>query len=41
MRILHFSFYRANKDKVKTIINAILHHAAPKRLSLLFAYDYK
>ncbi|GJQ74667.1 hypothetical protein Trydic_g21519 [Trypoxylus dichotomus] len=41
MRTFHFSFYQANKDKVKTIVNAILYHAAPKRLPLLFAYDYK
>ncbi|KRT82663.1 hypothetical protein AMK59_3380, partial [Oryctes borbonicus] len=41
MRMFHFSFYQANKDKVKTIVNAILYHAAPKRLPLLFAYDYK
>lgn len=41
MRIFHFNFYEANKDKVKILINAILYHAAPKRISLLFAYDYR
>lgn len=41
MRVLEFSFKFTDKDTGKNIANAILHHAYPKRHSLLFAYDFK
>lgn len=41
MRVLEFSFKFTDKDTGKIIANAILHHAYPKRHSLLFAYDFK
>jgi myotubularin-related protein 10/11/12 len=41
MRSLEFSFKHGEKDSGKNITNALLHHAYPKRHSLLFAYDYK
>lgn len=41
MRSFEFSFKNCDKDAGKNIVNAILHHAYPKRHSLLFAYDYK
>ncbi|EEZ98180.1 myotubularin-related protein 10-B [Tribolium castaneum] len=41
MRALEFSFKLADKDSGKNVTNALLHHAYPKRHSLLFAYDYK
>ncbi|RZC43222.1 uncharacterized protein BDFB_001366 [Asbolus verrucosus] len=41
MRSLEFSFKHADRDSGKNITNALLHHAYPKRHSLLFAYDNK
>ncbi|CAH1112967.1 unnamed protein product [Psylliodes chrysocephalus] len=41
MKSLEFSFKNSSRDSGKKIVNALLHHAYPKRHSLLFAYDYK
>ncbi|CAG9815842.1 unnamed protein product [Phaedon cochleariae] len=41
MKCLELSFKMCDKDSGKTIVNALLHHAYPKRHTLLFAYDYK
>ncbi|ERL87170.1 myotubularin-related protein 10-A [Dendroctonus ponderosae] len=41
MRYFAFSFKLSEKDSGKSIANALLHHAYPKRHQLLFAYDYK
>ncbi|XP_056637371.1 myotubularin-related protein 10-B [Diorhabda sublineata] len=41
MKSFEFSFKHSSKDGGKKIVNALLHHAYPKRHSLLFAYDYK
>ncbi|KAJ8985336.1 hypothetical protein NQ317_008367 [Molorchus minor] len=41
MKYLEFSFKLSDKDSGKNIVNALLHHAYPKRHTLLFAYDYK
>ncbi|CAH1987093.1 unnamed protein product [Acanthoscelides obtectus] len=41
MKSLEFSFKLGDKDSGKNIVNALLHHAYPKRHTLLFAYDYK
>lgn len=41
MKSFEFSFKHSSKDSGKKIVNALLHHAYPKRHSLLFAYDYK
>lgn len=41
MKLLEFSFRHAEKDNGRNLVNALLHHAYPKRHSLLFAYDYK
>ncbi|CAH0558932.1 unnamed protein product [Brassicogethes aeneus] len=40
MRSFEFSFKDSEKDGGKTTANALIHHAYPKRHSLLFAYDY-
>lgn len=41
MKVLTFSFKFSPIGQGKTVTNAILHHAFPKRHQLLFAYDYK
>ncbi|XP_066252521.1 myotubularin-related protein 10-A [Euwallacea similis] len=41
MRYFQFSFKLCDKDSGKSIANALVHHAYPKRHQLLFAYDYK
>ncbi|XP_023019760.2 myotubularin-related protein 10-A isoform X1 [Leptinotarsa decemlineata] len=41
MKSFEFSFKMCDKDSGKNVVNALLHHAYPKRHSLLFAYDYK
>ncbi|XP_050515463.1 myotubularin-related protein 10-B [Diabrotica virgifera virgifera] len=40
MKSFEFSFKHSSKESGKKIVNALLHHAYPKRHSLLFAYDY-
>ncbi|XP_025829876.1 myotubularin-related protein 10-B-like [Agrilus planipennis] len=40
MRTFEFSFKDSDKDSGRTIANSLLHHAFPKRHSLLFAYEY-
>ncbi|KAG5885891.1 hypothetical protein JTB14_019150 [Gonioctena quinquepunctata] len=41
MKSFEFSFKMCDKDSGKNIVNALLHHAYPKRHTLLFAFDYK
>jgi myotubularin-related protein 10/11/12 len=41
MKALSFSFKFSPVGHGKTITNALLHHAFPRRHSLLFAYDYR
>jgi hypothetical protein len=41
MKVLSFSFKFSPVGHGKTITNALLHHAFPRRHSLLFAYDYR
>lgn len=41
MKVLEFSFKHVEKDNIKNFLSALIHHAYPKRHSLLFAYDYK
>jgi hypothetical protein len=41
MKVLSFSFKFSPVGHGKTLTNALLHHAFPKRHSLLFAYDYR
>ncbi|KAJ8909509.1 hypothetical protein NQ315_011421 [Exocentrus adspersus] len=41
MKSFEFSFKMSDRDSGKNIVNALLHHAYPKRHTLLFAYDYK
>ncbi|GLV43995.1 uncharacterized protein CBL_12709 [Carabus blaptoides fortunei] len=41
MRVLSFNFKVSAVDNGKSIANALLHHAFPKRHQLLFAYDFK
>ncbi|XP_059485322.1 myotubularin-related protein 10-B isoform X2 [Neocloeon triangulifer] len=41
MRTLTFSFKFANVNSGRSIANALLHYAFPRRHHLLFAYDYR
>jgi hypothetical protein len=41
MKALSFSFKFSPIGHGKTVTNALLHHAFPRRHSLLFAYDYR
>lgn len=41
MKVLEFAFKYGDKDSGKNILNALLHHAYPKRHALLFAYEYR
>ncbi|GLH04981.1 Uncharacterized protein GBIM_10624 [Gryllus bimaculatus] len=41
MKVMQFSFKFSPVDHGKTITNALLHHAFPRRHQLLFAYDYR
>nr|XP_022909063.1 myotubularin-related protein 10 [Onthophagus taurus] len=40
MRSFHFNLKLVDRDLTRHITNAILYHVAPKRLQLLFAFDY-
>ncbi|KAK2180751.1 hypothetical protein NP493_427g01041 [Ridgeia piscesae] len=39
-RVHSFSFKFTQKNEAKQVVNAIVHHAFPTRLELLFAFDY-
>ncbi|KAI0215791.1 Myotubularin-related protein 10 [Lamellibrachia satsuma] len=39
-RVHSFSFKFTPKNEAKQVVNAIVHHAFPTRLELLFAFDY-
>ncbi|PSN49432.1 Myotubularin-related protein 10-B [Blattella germanica] len=41
MKVLSFSFKFSPVGHGKTLTNALLHHAFPRRHQLLFAYDYR
>lgn len=41
MKVLTFSFKFSPMGHGKTLTNALLHHAFPRRHQLLFAYDYR
>lgn len=41
MKVLTFSFKFSPVGHGKTLTNALLHHAFPRRHQLLFAYDYR